>query len=260
MQHLSPRQARLNARANQTIPTTSGMSLGYAQANIVIVPKEYALDFYRFCTLHPKACPLLYVSEAGETSAAPLGEDIDIRTDLHGYHIIRNGNAELETSSITDYWQDDFVTFYIGCSFSFEESLISHGIDMPHITAGQNVPMYLTDRELTPAGVFSGHLVVSMRALASRDVVKAVQITSSMHRVHGAPVHIGDPTQIGIHNLEAPEFGDPPALEDGMLPTFWACGVTTQQAIHNSKIPIAITHAPGKMLVTDIVNADLHFS
>lgn len=38
---------------------------------------------------------------------------------------------------------------------------------------------------------------------------------------------------------------------------FWACGVTPQAALLEAKIPIAITHAPGHMLVLDTANEAL---
>jgi uncharacterized protein YcsI (UPF0317 family) len=35
---------------------------------------------------------------------------------------------------------------------------------------------------------------------------------------------------------------------------FWACGVTPQSVINAAKVPFAITHSPGLMLVTDLKN------
>lgn len=39
---------------------------------------------------------------------------------------------------------------------------------------------------------------------------------------------------------------------------FWPCGVTPQSAVENAKPPIAITHAPGHMFITDIINSELN--
>ena len=39
---------------------------------------------------------------------------------------------------------------------------------------------------------------------------------------------------------------------------FWPCGVTPQAAVENAKPSIVITHVPGHMFITDIVNAELN--
>jgi len=82
-----------------------------------------------------------------------------------------------------------------------------------------------------------------------------LQLTSRLPAVHGAPVHIGFPEAIGILDLARPDFGDAVPIEPGELPVFWACGVTPQAAIAAARPPFAITHAPGRMLVTDLKNA-----
>jgi uncharacterized protein YcsI (UPF0317 family) len=241
-------------RSGHRFSTTSGLSLGYAQANIVILPQQYAAEFHRFCTLNRKSCPLLYVSGPGETGAPALGEGIDIRQDVAGYRIYRNGELSGECSSITDIWQEDFVTFYIGCSFSFEEALISHGIRLRHIENGGNVSMFNTNIPLQSAGPFTGNLVVSYRPLSPSNAIRAIQITSDMSQVHGAPIHIGNPEQIGIGDISAPDYGDPVEKLEGEIETFWACGVSPQVALTNAKLPVAITHSPGQMLILDTPN------
>lgn len=256
---LEPLKARQLIRQESSLATTSGVSLGFAQTNIVILPERYASDFNRFCTLNAKACPVLHVSEPGEFNAPNLGKDIDIRTDVPGYHVIEDGQVIKEVADVLSYWQDDFVTFYIGCSFSFEEALLSHGIRIPHIEANRNVAMYRTHLPMTPSGPFHGSMVVSLRSLTPAEAIKAVQITADMPQVHGAPVHIGDPLQIGIASLDNPDFGDIPTHEEGRMNTFWACGVSAQVALANANLPFAITHAPGKMLITDVPNWRLRY-
>jgi uncharacterized protein YcsI (UPF0317 family) len=93
-----------------------------------------------------------------------------------------------------------------------------------------------------------------MRPMTAAQAIRAVQITSRYPRVHGAPVHLGDPAQIGIVDLARPDFGDPVPVEPGELPVFWACGVTPQAALMASRPPFAITHAPGCMFVTDVAD------
>ena len=115
----------------------------------------------------------------------------------------------------------------------------------------KNVSMYRTTIPTVEAGPFKGNLVVSMRPLTPSDAIRAILITNRYPSVHGAPVHIGDPNQLGIQDIRKPEFGDPIEIKDGEIPVFWACGVTTQVAAMTAKPDLCITHTPGSMLVTD---------
>ena len=107
--------------------------------------------------------------------------------------------------------------------------------------------------------MFQGNMVVSMRPMTPAEAIKAVAITASMPKVHGKPVHIGAPEQIGIHQISQPDFGDAVTIKNGEIPVFWPCGVTPQAAVMQAKPPFAITHAPGHMLVTDIKNSELKY-
>jgi uncharacterized protein YcsI (UPF0317 family) len=143
------------------------------------------------------------------------------------------------------------VAFSIGCSFTFETALAAAGIPLRHVDQGRNVAMYLTNTPCRPAGRLHGPLVVSMRQIPADRVADAVAISGAMPAVHGAPVHIGDPGELGISDLGAPDFGDRVDAEPGDVPVFWACGVTPQAALMASAPPFAITHAPGYMFLSD---------
>ncbi len=236
---------------------TSGLAPGFAQANLAILPQELAGDFQEFCRLNPKPCPLLDVTEPGSAIPKKAASSADLRTDLPRYRVWRDGELIDEPTDIRDYWQDDLVCFLIGCSFTFEAALIRAGVLVRHIEMGVNVPMYLTNLQCAPAGVFHGPLVVSMRPLKPADAIAAVQITARYPDVHGAPIHLGLPEQIGIADLARPDFGDPVPVHDDELPVFWACGVTPQSVIMSAKPPLAITHSPGCMFLTDIRDDDL---
>jgi uncharacterized protein YcsI (UPF0317 family) len=236
---------------------TSGLAPGNVQANLVILPQALANDFLRFAQANPKPCPLLAVSEPGDPSFPTLAHNLDIRTDLPRYRLWRDGALVEEPTEIGHLWRDDLVSFAIGCSFSFEEALIEDGMEIRHITAGCNVPMYRTSIATVPAGVFYGPLVVSMRPFRPADAIRAVQITSRFPSVHGAPVHLGMPEQIGIPDIARPDYGDPVQVAPDELPVFWACGVTPQAAVATAKPEFCITHAPGSMLITDLRNAKL---
>eukprot|EP00605_Chrysophyceae_sp_TOSAG23-4_P001943 GSChrysophyteH1.ASY1.ANO1.2153.1 assembled CDS len=255
-----PSDLRLACRDGSFSGQTSGQAPGYAQANVVILPKEYAYDFLLYCTRNQKACPLLHVLEEGEYTFGTWGKKVDIRTDLPKYRIFKNGKCEHEVDSLTpdqSIWRKDFVTFVIGCSFSFEESMIRANIPVRHIEMKKNVPMYITNIQTEKAGVFSGPLVVSMRPMEASDAIRAVEITSRFPKVHGAPVHIGKPEQTGVLDVYRPDFGDAVTIQDDEVCVFWACGVTPQMAIMAAKPKLCITHAPGCMLVLDTKNDQL---
>ena len=250
-------RARSRIRAGDDLGPTAGLAPGNVQANLVILPKVLAHDFLRFAQANPKPCPVLAVSEPGDPQLPSLGQDLDIRTDLPKYRVWRHGELIEEPRQIAHVWRDDLVIFALGCSFSFEQALIEDGIELRHLTRGTNVPMYRTDIRCTPAGPFAGPLVVSMRPLAPADAIRAVQITSRFPSVHGAPVHIGLPEAIGIKDLDEPDYGDKVPVGSGELPVFWACGVTPQAVIAEAKPDFCLPHAPGSMLITDLLNTKL---
>ncbi|WP_050181767.1 putative hydro-lyase [Domibacillus robiginosus] len=242
---------RKQIRENKWTTPTAGLAPGYTQANLVILPKEQAYDFLLFCQRNPKACPLLEVTDAGSPVPRLTAPTADLRYDTPKYRIYRHGELVEEVTSIEAYWQDDFVSFLIGCSFTFEHALLDNGLSIRHIDEQRNVPMYITNQPCEPAGVFHGNLVVSMRPFQSKDVVRAVEVTSRFPSVHGSPVHIGMPEQMGIARLDKPDFGDAVTVKEGETPVFWACGATPQSIAMSSKPALMITHAPGHMFITD---------
>ncbi len=253
MNQTTAKQARAKFAAGQVTPT-AGWSPGFTQANVLAVPREDAYDALLFFQRNPQPCPVLEVLDAGEVSGGIL--DGDIRTDVPLYRVYRDGVLVEEVPDVRTHWRDDLVTFLIGCSFTFERPLQEAGIPVRHIDADRNVAMYRTDRDCRPAGRFAGPLVVSMRSIPADRVVDAVRITARYPAVHGAPVHLGDPAALGILDLDRPDFGDPPVVEPGDVPVFWACGVTPQAAVMASKPAFAISHAPGHMLITDAHDSD----
>jgi uncharacterized protein YcsI (UPF0317 family) len=243
-------------RRDKFAKTTSGFCQGIVQANVVILPEKYAFDFFLYTFRNSKACPVIDVMEAGKTES-DLARGSDIRTDVPKYFIYENGELKKEVSSIKELWQDDFVTFLLGCSFTFESSPLNADIPLRHVKAGKNVAMYKTNIATESAGPFSGPLVVSMRPIKEEFVEKAAQVTGEFTQMHGGPVHIGDPAEIGIQDIEKPDYGDFAGIGEGEVPVFWACGVTPQAAAVAAKLPIMITHAPGHMFVTDIKHEEL---
>lgn len=255
---ISPAALRGSIRSGAYSGQSGGLARGFVQCNVVILPERYAAEFLAFCQLNPKPCPLLAMGTPGDPTLPTLGDDIDIRSDVSAYRVFENGLPTKEVADIAHLWRSDFVTFALGCSFSFEEALEDAGLDVRHNSLGLTNPMFTTNIETVAAGRFRGEMVVTMRPFTPAGAIRAIQITSRYPGVHGAPVHFGDPAAIGITDLTEVEFGgDAVPIHDGEVPVFWACGVTPQVALANAKLPICITHKPAHMLVTDKRNAEL---
>jgi uncharacterized protein YcsI (UPF0317 family) len=253
---LTPSQAREVFRTGEVPATTSGWCRGYVQANLLVVPRDLAFDALLFAIRNPRPCPLLEVTEPGDPNVYEVAT-ADLRTDLPAYRVYEHGRLVAEVPDVIEYWRDDLVALLLGCSFTFEAALATAGVPLRHIEQGRNVPMYVTSRQCRPAGRLAGPLVVSMRPIPADLVEAAVAVTALHPAAHGAPVHIGDPAELGIASLDEPDFGDAVRIEPGDVPVFWACGVTPQEAVMASEVPFVITHSPGRMLITDRTDESL---
>jgi uncharacterized protein YcsI (UPF0317 family) len=248
-----PADLRRAARSGEFNAPTAGHCLGYVHTNLVIVPADAADEFAEFCRLNSQPCPLVARTLPGNPEPRDVAPGADLRTDVPRYRVFRNGVPQsVEPTDIRDLWRDDFVGFLLGCSFTFENGLEAAGLSVRHIEERRNVPMYRTTVPCQSAGRFQGNLVVSMRPYRPEQVDEVRRITGQYPRMHGAPVHVGDPAAIGIAHIDQPEFGEAVTIRPGETPVFWACGVTPQLALLNAKLPLAITHSPGYMFVTDL--------
>ena len=235
------------------------------QANLVVLGEDLAGDFKRFCDLNPGPCPLLEVTQPGVFEPR-CASGADLRTDLPRYRVYRHGELSNQPTNVLSLCNDQssgglgiaadgsaaWVSFLLGCSFTFEAALLRAGIPVRHIEQRSNVPMYRTNIECKPAGVFSGPMVVSMRPMTPGQAQRARQITAAMPGSHGAPIHVGEPASIGIQGLSSPDYGDPVEIRADEVPVFWACGVTPLEAILRAKPEVAVVHEPGHMFVTDM--------
>ena len=255
---LSSQEIRKRIRLEHYSNHTSGLAANKLQANIVILPNEYANDFFNFCKLNPKACPLVSQTKLNTPYFESLGNDIDIRYDVPLYNIYKNGDLVTSVQNIKEHWDDNFIAFAIGCSFSFENALLNAGLEIDHIKNNKVVPMYRTNIKNKKSGPFNSEMVVSMRIFNQKDINKVRQVSGNFSFAHGDPIHIGNPIEIGIENILSPDWGDSPRKKyDYEEYIFWACGVTPQNAIIEAKIPFCITHTPGHMVITDISEDEL---
>jgi uncharacterized protein YcsI (UPF0317 family) len=254
---LSGAEVRRLARAGELRGPTPGLALGYVQANLVVVPRDLAFDFLLFCQRNPRPCPLLDVTDVGSPEPRAVAAGADVRTDVPRYCAYRYGELVEEPDDLFSWWRDDLVAFLLGCSFTFENALLRAGLPLRHIEQGRNVPMYRTNLDCRPAGAFRGRMVVSMRPMTPAQADEAARLCARFPRAHGAPVHRGDPGEIGVRDLDKPDFGDPVEVRAGEVPVFWACGVTPQAVAMEARPPLLLTHKPGHMFLTDLRDADL---
>lgn len=254
-----PAEIRQRCRTGALTTPTAGLAPGFVQANLLVLPYDLAFEFMLFCQRNPKPCPILDVTEVGDPEPKLIAPGADIRTDLPRYRVFQQGELIAETTDICAFWRRDLVAFLIGCSFSFETAMLNAGLPVRHMEEQKNVPMYKTNVACRPTRTFAGPLVVSMRPLPAHQIARAVEVTSRYHKAHGAPVHIGNPAALGIHALDAPDYGEAVTIADDEIPVFWACGVTTQTALWQAKPEFAIAHAPGHMFVSDWRDEELTF-
>lgn len=243
---------RHQIRTGTFTKSTAGLMPGYVQANYVALPKEYALDFMIWCLRNPRPCPLIEVLKDGETTSNNFLNGLDVRLDIPLYRILSSSEPEKSIVDICDIWRPDLYSFLLGCSYTLDDLLIEHGIPVRHVEANTIVPMFQTNIETVPCGHFSGPVVVTMRPMTDVQANEAVKITENLHFAHGGPICVGNPRALGITDLSNPDFGEPVQIQSDEIPIFWACGVTTQVALANANVDFAITHAPGRMLITSV--------
>ncbi len=239
-------QARLDIREKRHAGSTRGLAHGYVVCNLAVVPEKLAFEFLLYCHRNARACPVLEVCDPGSPEPKQLAPGADLRTDLAKYSVYENGRRR-DVTDIRDLWRSDLVAFLIGSGMTFDGALERAGVP-----TGEHRWVLNSRIPTIPAGRFRGDMVVTMRWLTPEQAIVATQVSSRFAHNHGAPIHIGDPAAIGA-DLERPLYGPPvPPLPKGLLPVFWACGVTPQQAALQAKVDLLIAHAPAHGFVTDL--------
>src|SRR5260370_20388992 len=80
----SGRGVRLACRSGGLDGPTAGLAPGFVQGNLVILPRDWADDFLRFCVANPKPRPLIGIAEPCGPRLPSLATDIHIPTDRCG--------------------------------------------------------------------------------------------------------------------------------------------------------------------------------
>lgn len=247
------RSVRRAIREGRWNRVTHGLAKGFVQANLVVVPQKYAFDFLRFCILNPQPCPIVEVLDAGDPVTRISAQGADIRTDLPLYRIYRDGALAEEVRDLRAHWRDDHVGFLLGCSLSFDQAMVDAGIPIPYVErSGGRLAVYTSALQCAPSGPFHGPMVVTMRPIPRRLLIRTIEVTRRYPIAHGAPVHVGNPEDIGIQDLTKVDWGNPSIVLDDEVPVFWACGITPQSVAMAARIPEMFTHAAGHMFMTDL--------
>ena len=247
---MTAKELRNKISKDEFTSPTAGYCSGHVQTNMLVIPKEYADSFEKFAKLNAKAIPVLEIIRDSHYSKV-LANGANLLNELPSYNIIEDGKIVKTVTNIEEYYRDDLVFFLVGCSFTFESSLINSGISLRHVEQKSNVTMFNTNIELTPFDMFKGNMVVSMRPIKKERVADACVVTSHYPDTHGAPIQVGYPEMIGIKDLQKPDYGDAVEIKDDEIPLFWPCGVTPENVLKEVKLPFAITHSPGHMFVCD---------
>lgn len=165
-----------------------------------------------------------------------------IRTDLPAYNVFKDGEFFETVENLLKYDWDDVVSFYLGCSFSFDNKLLNKGIKLKGLD--KNVSMFTTNVKCNPVGLFSADMVVSMRVIKESQLQLAVEATIDSDYAHGGPIHLGRPDDIGIENIQKSEFGSDVGcvLTEDEIPVFWACGVTSTVAVKSASMNVTYIH------------------
>lgn len=240
------REFRQQIREQRWSGDFSQVPSGFTMGTVIILPESLAADFIQFCVRNQKAAGLLQVSEVGDPCPGPMTPDVDIRTDLHSYRVFRHGELVETVSDISHLWREDFVTFTLGCSLTFEHAMTQAGVERG------DGRVYQTTIPATPVGAFRTNLSVTMRAMTTPNVIRAIQVTSRFPATHGGPIHFGTPEAIGIEDMGAPVFGGAPTLGPDEIPVFWACSATAVDAAQAAAPDLMITFDPPYMLLTDV--------
>lgn len=244
--HSLPRDFRQACREGRYSQSTRGVALGYLQCNLVMIRQEYAYEFLLYCQRNQRACPVIEVLDEGDPTPHLTAPGADLRTDLPRYAVYRDGRREADVTDASELWRPDFVSFLIGSGITFDQALEDAGVPT-------NKDRWVLQSKIPTvrAGRFQGPMVVTMRWLTPEQAIRAVQVTTRYPFNHGAPIHIGDPAVIGV-DLASPMVGPPvESIREGVVPVFWACGVTPQTAAVQAGIDIMVTHAPAHGFVTD---------
>lgn len=243
----SPREVRLACRENRIDFFPSLALPGYLCVNLVMMDRRFADEFEAFCRANPAPCPLLATIAAGQFDAPEFGAEIDLRTDLRSYDVIRDGVNLGSRSDVLELCNDSTASFLIGSSVSFDGLLVEKGFPPSFGPC-----IYLTNQKCRPVGRFAGSMAVTMRSYEPGIADHVAEFTSHFPRCHGRPIGRDIPAALGILDERRQYLPYPGWVPEGHVKLYWGCGITPSIVAQQAKLPLMIVHTPGNAMITDI--------
>lgn len=248
----SPLEVRMACRENRLEGWACRQLPGYLCVNVVCLDVDYADEFAAFCRANPNPCPLLKQFEPGQTDCDEFARNLDIRTDLGSYDVIRNGVVE-QRKDIIGRFNDRTVTFLIGSSTSFDGLLPMKGLKPAFGGTVQR-----TSVQCKPVGMFKGPMAVTVRAFDPRLTDAVTEFTSHFPQTHGAPLGKNNWRELGIPERDIDWWGKRFHIPEGTDLLYWGCGVTPLFVALQAKLPFMISYTPGHAMITDILTESLY--
>jgi len=253
MTFATPLDVRLACRSNQLEGFASRALPGYLCVNVAFLDKRYADDFEAFCRANPKPCPLIARLDPGQFDCHEFAAQLDIRTDLGSYDIVRDGEVVELRADIVEFFDERTVTFLIGSSVSFDGLLTDKGYQ-----AAFGPAIQLTTIPCETVGVFSGNMAVTIRAFEPHLIDDVWEFTSHFPQCHGAPIGRNNADELGIDDLDINMNGQRFDVPEGTDRLYWACGITPRIVAEQARLPFMISYTPGHALITDIPTENLY--
>ncbi|MFO7942564.1 MAG: DUF1445 domain-containing protein, partial [Bacillota bacterium] len=105
----APRALREALRDGSYRGPTAGLARGYAQANMVVIPRKLLESFLVFCARNPIPCPVIDVTDPGDPEPRASAPGADLRRDLGRYNVYRDGKLDEVVSDLDELWDEEMV-------------------------------------------------------------------------------------------------------------------------------------------------------
>lgn len=247
-----PKNLRHFCRTNQFEHLTNGFCPGYQQANLIIIPKQYAYDFLLYCNRNKSLFTLIEATDIGSFEPYSAAFNADLRTDLPKYKLMDLGMFVADMDNISEVWEEDFVSFLISDTSNFDYVLRMHDVPIRYAEENLQPPIYQTTLQSSLTNDFFSPIMVQMYPMMKETMIKAIELAEKYPNQFVKPIHFGNSHDIGIKDLKDPLHGDYLPIHEGEIPVFWPSPYTAVTALINSKIKTAIVNDRGFCFVTDI--------
>ena len=245
---LESQRVRQEIRAGRITGTSRGLAHGFVQCNLAILPKEYAFDFLLYCQRNQRACPVLEVTDPGEPGAE------EARAVGRSAHRLR---ALCDLSRRRAHRGPH----------RHHRSVARRPRDVPDRLRHQHRRRAGERRRADPQGPLGAahhladraggpvprrhdrHHALAHRAAGDHRDAGHVAVSVQSRRADPSRRSGRDRRRSRQSRCSAARCR---RRRDGIVPVFWACGVTPQSAAENARLPFFIAHAPAHSFITDL--------